>query len=74
MAETIAVPLEFMHAVAHLQLPSYTNRTLQELMDRNTNGTLNSDHQLQLESLVEWSESLSLLRGQALHLLGERPT
>ena len=37
------------------------------------NGTLTAAEHEQLESLVEWSESLSLLRARALRLLGEQP-
>ena len=69
----INAPVDLMQAVAHLRLPPHTDRQLQELMNRNTNGTLTAEEREQLKSLVEWSESLSLLRAQALHLLGEQP-
>ena len=42
-------------------------------MDANNNGTLTVAEREQLASLVEWSESLSLLRARALRLLGEQP-
>ena len=69
MSAVIEAPVDFMEAVAHLRLPPIEDQHLQELMDANTNGTLTPEEQTQLESLVEWSESLSLLRVQALHLL-----
>lgn len=69
MPAVIEAPVDFMEAVAHLRLPPHEDQHLQELMDANTNGTLTLEEQPQLESLVEWSESLSLLRAQALHLL-----
>lgn len=73
MAAMIEAPVDLMQAVAHLRLPPHADRQLQVLMDGNTNGTLTPEEREQLESLVEWSESLSLLRAQALHLLGEQP-
>lgn len=42
-------------------------------MDRNTEGLLSDEEREELEALVEWSESVSLLRAEALHLLGRRP-
>lgn len=69
MAAMIEAPVDLMQAVAHLRLPPHADCQLQELMDGNTNGTLTAKEREQLKSLVEWSESLSLLRAQALHLL-----
>ena len=74
MPTVIEAPVDFMEAVAHLRLPPHEDQHLQELMDANTNGTLTPEERTQLESLVEWSESLSPLRAQALHLLGKHPT
>jgi hypothetical protein len=59
--------------VGRLRLPAWADRRLQELMDRNTDGELSDDEREQLESLVEWSESVSLIRAEALHLLGTAP-
>ena len=54
-------------------MPEKTNRRLQALMDRNNEGLLSSSEREELESLVEWSESVSLLRAEALRLLGRHP-
>lgn len=54
-------------------MPPQEDRRLQELMDANTNGSLTAAEREQLTSLVEWGESLSLLRARALRLLGEQP-
>lgn len=70
----IPAPRELVEAVAALRLPPKTDRRLQDLMDRNTNGTLTEAERSDLEALVEMSESISLLRAQALHLLGRKPT
>ena len=46
---------------------------MQILMDLNTNGRLTSDQKEELENLVELSETIALLRAQALNLLGRTP-
>ena len=47
--------------------------TLRELMDRNNEGQLENWEQEKLEALVELGEQLSLLRGEALLVLGRHP-
>ncbi|HQU44001.1 MAG TPA: hypothetical protein PK867_14375 [Pirellulales bacterium] len=42
-------------------------------MDRNTEGELTERERDDLEALVELSETLSLVRAEALHLLGRKP-
>lgn len=42
-------------------------------MDRNTEGFLTESERAELETLVELSEQLSLVRAQALQLLGRKP-
>ena len=42
-------------------------------MDRNNEGQLSSAEQAELEALVEVSEQMSLVRAEALHLLGRKP-
>jgi hypothetical protein len=42
-------------------------------MDRNTEGQLTEREREDLEALVEISETLSLVRSEALHLLGQKP-
>ena len=70
---TIDAPLEWVETVGNLRLPPKTNQRLQELMDRNNEGLLSDAERLELESLVEMSERLSLVRAEALHLLGRKP-
>jgi hypothetical protein len=69
----LQAPRELIESIAALRLPPKADRRLQELMDRNTNGLLTEAERTDLESLVELSESLSLLRAKALHLLGRKP-
>jgi hypothetical protein len=70
---TVQAPLELVEAIADLRLPPKTNQRLQELMDRNTNGLLTEAEREDLEALVDISERISLVRSQALHLLGRKP-
>jgi hypothetical protein len=73
MSAVVQAPVELMEAVAALRLPPKADKHLQELMDRNNNGSLRQDEKQELEALVELSETLSLVRAQALHLLGRTP-
>ena len=69
----ISAPVEWVQLVSELRLPPKTDRRLQELMDRNTEGRLTATERAELEALVEVSETLSLARAEALHLLGRKP-
>ena len=73
MSAMIEAPMDLMEAVAHLRLPPHADRQLQELMNANNNGALTDWERDQLAALVEWSETVSLLRARALHILGEQP-
>jgi len=69
----VSVPLDWVELVSELRLPPKTDRRLQELMDRNTEGHLTGEERADLESLVELSEALTLVRAEALHVLGRKP-
>jgi hypothetical protein len=69
---TIAAPVDWIEAVGNLHFPLKTDRRLQELMDRNNEGLLAGSERDELEALVELSEQLSLVRGEALQILGKR--
>ena len=73
MSAVIEAPREMVEAVADLRLPLKTDQRLQRLMDRNTNGELTPEEQTDLESLVELSETIAIVRAQALHVLGRTP-
>jgi hypothetical protein len=70
---TIPAPSDWVATIGELRLPSKTDLRLQQLMDRNTEGALTSLERDELEALVELSERLSLVRAEALHLLGREP-
>jgi hypothetical protein len=73
MSAVVEAPREMMEAVAALHLPPRADTRLRVLMDRNTNGKLTQEERDELESLVELSETISLVRADALHLLGRKP-
>jgi hypothetical protein len=73
MSATIPAPAEWVEAIGELRLPSKTDLRLQQLMDRNNEGELSPPEREELEALVELSERLSLVRAEALQLLGRGP-
>ena len=73
MSSTIAAPVNWVEAVGNLHFPSKADRRLQKLMDRNTEGLLDQSEREELDELVELSEQLSLVRAEALQILGKRP-
>ena len=58
---------------ASLRLPAQADMRLQDLMDRNNEGKLTDQERADLAALAELSEQLSLVRAEALHLLGRKP-
>ena len=72
MTAVVETPLELLESVAGMRLPPKTDARLQSLMDRNTNGVLTPDERVELESLVELSESIAVVRAKALRVLGRK--
>ena len=73
MSSTIPAPTDWVATIGELRLPSKADVRLQQLMDRNNEGQLSAPECEELETLVELSERLSLVRAEALHLLGREP-
>jgi len=73
MNAVVEAPRKMVENVAELHLPPSSDRRLQLLMDRNNNGQLTCEERHELESLVDLSETLSLVRADALQLLGRTP-
>ena len=69
---TVSAPIDWIESISKLRIPAKSDRRLQVLMDRNNDGQLSNTERDELESLVEVSESLSLVRAKALHLLGRK--
>lgn len=72
MNTTVIAPLEWVESIGQLALPAKTDERLQELMNRNNEGKLSDVERTDLEALAELSEQLSLVRAEALLLLGQR--
>ena len=73
MDTTIDAPLEWVESITMLRLPEHADQRLQDLMDRNNEGKLTDQERADLAALAELSERLSLVRAEALHLLGRKP-
>jgi hypothetical protein len=73
MNAVVSAPIDWVESVSRLRLPAKADRRLQDLMDRNNDGVLSPIEMAEMESLVELSETISLVRAEALHLLGRRP-
>lgn len=67
---TLAAPATLIESVGNLRLPRRADRRLTELMDRHNDGLLQPHEIEELESLVEISETMSLVRAEALRVLG----
>jgi hypothetical protein len=74
MSAVIEAPRALVESVAAMRFPARTDALLQSLMARNTNGQLTPDEREELEALAELSETIALVRAQALRLLGRTPT
>jgi hypothetical protein len=73
MSATIPAPTDWLENIGNLRLPAKADSHLQHLMDRNNEGKLTVAERDELEALVELSEQLSLVRAEALQLLGRSP-
>jgi hypothetical protein len=73
MNSVIAAPVDWIESIRDLRLPPKADNRLQDLMDRNNEGLLTEDEREELEALAEVSEQLSLVRAEALHILGKPP-
>ena len=69
----VPAPVDWIESVGRLRLPAKADQRLQDLMDRSNEGSLAGSERAEMESLVELSETLSLVRAEALHLLGRKP-
>lgn len=69
----VQAPTEWVEAVGNFKFPERVNERLQQLMTLNNEGELGEAERSELEAWVELSERFSLLRAEALQLLGRRP-
>jgi hypothetical protein len=73
MESSVDAPLQWVESITMLRLPDRADKRLQDLMDRNNEGTLTEQELADLSALAELSERLALVRAEALHLLGRKP-
>lgn len=73
MTATIPAPASWVQSIGDFHLPPQTDKHLQSLMDRNNEGLLQPAEKEELAALAVLSEEISILRAQALQLLGSRP-
>src|SRR4051794_29452408 len=71
MGDEIRIPRELMEELAAMRFPAKTDRRIHDLMDRNNDGRLTQSEREELESLVEMSESMSLMRAKPVRVLGQ---
>ncbi len=74
MNTTVDAPLQWVESITMLRLPEQADERLQDLMNRNNEGLLSCQERADLAALAELSEQLSLVRAEALHLLGRKPS
>lgn len=72
-AAVIEAPRDLIESLAGLRFPPQTDAHLCRLMDLNTDGALDADGIEELAALAELSERMSLLRAEALRVLGRSP-
>ena len=73
MSTIVSAPVDWVESVGDLRLPPRADSRLQELMDRNNDGALERGERAELEVLVDLSQRLSLVRAEALQILGRSP-
>jgi hypothetical protein len=73
IVSVISAPSEWVEEISLLHLPATADERLCILMDRNTEGQLSTEERFELQALIDLSERLSLVRADALALLGRRP-
>lgn len=56
-----------------MRFPPRANQRLQWLMDRNTEGLLTEAERQEMETLVELSEQMAIVKSEALQFLGRSP-
>lgn len=74
MGTTVDASMQWVESITVLRLPEQADQQLQVLMDRNNEVLLSEQEQADLAALAELSERLSLVRAEALQLLGRKPS
>jgi len=70
--EMIPTPRTLLEQMADMQFDPATDARLQELMDRNNFGELDSNEKAELERYAMLNQRMSMVRGQAMLILGRK--
>lgn len=73
MPAVVEAPVSLVEAVAGMRFPPKADARVQRLMDRNSAGQLTPAERDELEALAELSETIALVRAEALRVLGRAP-
>ena len=65
--------VSFVDDLTDIRFSPAMNARVQDLMGRNNDGALSAPEREELESLVDWSEQISLVRAKALQFMGKKP-
>jgi len=65
--------VSFVDGLTNIRFSPAMNTRIQHLMDLNNEGKLSAEDREELESLVDWSEQISLVRAGAFQLMGKKP-
>lgn len=65
--------VSFVDDLTDIRFSPAMNARVQHLMDLNNDGKLSAAEREELESLVDWSEQISLVRARALQFMGKKP-
>jgi hypothetical protein len=71
--EMVPTPRQLLEQVADLRFDPVIDARLQELMERHNFGKLNETERKELAGYVALNEQMSIVRGQAMLVLGRKP-
>jgi len=74
MGTTVDASMQWVESITVLRLPEQADQRLHVLMDHNNEVLLSEQERADLAALAELSERLSLVRAEALQLLGRKPS
>ena len=69
----MVVPRDLVEMFADMRFPPGVDNRMQDLMDRNNDGQLNTAEHEELMGLADMSQVWSLVRAQAMIALGRKP-
>ena len=71
--EMVPTPRTLLEQMADMRFDPATDARLQDLMERNNFGELNATEKQELERYAMLNQRMSIVRGQAMFVLGRKP-